>query len=86
MGGAVRGREGRPKEADFEGEIRSVVEETLPMVVECSEAPLEKKTRERGLIKVPNVRNIHMLIFTPYLGLLMAKDKADSDSLLAAAS
>ena len=58
MGGAVRGREGRPKEADFEGEIRSVVEETLPMVVECSEAPLEK-TRERGLIKVPNVRNIH---------------------------
>ena len=46
----------------------------------------KKKTRERGLIKVPNVRNIHMLIFTPYLGLLMAKDKADSDSLLAAAS
>ena len=85
MGGAVRGREGRPKEADFEGEIRSVVEETLPMVVECSEAPLEK-TRERGLIKVPNVRNIHMFIVTPYLGLLMAKDKADSDSLLAAAS
>ena len=45
----------------------------------------EKKNKKKG-IKVTYVRNICIFIFTPYLGLLMAKDKADSDSLLAAAS
>ena len=82
MGGAVRGREGRPKEADLEGEIRSVVEETLPMVVECSEAPLKKKRKR----KLRTFVTFAFSSFTPYLGLLIAKDKADSDSLLAAAS
>ena len=46
----------------------------------------EKKKRKKGKIKVTYVRNICIFIFTPYLGLLIAKDKADSDSLLAAAS
>ena len=45
----------------------------------------EKKNKKKG-IKVTYVRNIRIFIITPYLGLLIAKDKADSDSLLAAAS
>ena len=37
----MRGLEGRPKEADLEGEILSPVEDPLQMVVDDSEAPLK---------------------------------------------